>query len=119
MQCPFPQPHIHMNVDFNNVRKQAVYSLDRLTTKLNASKLKESQWAKPNDVHHNQEIDISGYLLIDAETIQDDMDNLRMLIGTIASCFMKDDPEVIDVYKEIYPEGSGKSMVCFNDEDES
>jgi len=36
-----------MNVDFNNLRKQAAYSLDILTKKLNGAILKESQYAKP------------------------------------------------------------------------
>lgn len=37
-----------MNVDFNNVRKQACYSYDSLVEKLNRAILKDDQWPKPD-----------------------------------------------------------------------
>jgi hypothetical protein len=109
-----------MNVDFNNLRRQACHAYDRLAEKLNDSILKgDPQYAKPNAVHHGQDIDISGHVLIDAEDIQKEMDDLRMLIGSIAGTFEEDNPNFKDIYDEVYPlNDESKRMVSFNDEEE-
>lgn len=109
-----------MNVDFNNLRRQACNAYDRLAKKLNDSILKgEPQYAKPNAVHHGQDIDITGHILIDAEDIQKEMDDLRMMIGSIAATYETDNSNFKDIYDEVYPESDeNKRMVCFNDEED-
>jgi len=108
-----------MKVNFNNVRKQALYRYDDLATKLNAAIIKDDeQWARPNDIHHGHSINLKGYVCIDAEDLDELMNDLRMLIGTIASCHVTDDPECTDVFSEVYPENTDKAMVCFNPESE-
>jgi hypothetical protein len=108
-----------MKVNFNNVRKQALYRYDDLATRLNAAIIKDDeQWARPNDIHHGQSINLKGYVCIDAEDLDEVMNDLRMLLGTIASCYLEGDEDHKDVFSEVYPEGTEKAMVCFNPEDE-
>lgn len=105
-----------MKVNFNNVRKQALYRYDELARKLNYAIIKDDDnYAKPNG--WDREININGYVLIDSEELDDVMNSLRMLLGTIASCYDEGNEEMIDIFSEVYPEGSDKEMVCFNPEE--
>jgi hypothetical protein len=106
-----------MNVDFNNLRKQALLSYDSLVEKLNRAILKESQYAQPNDVHHGQDIDIKGFVLIDAESIQKDLDSLRSLLASIALTYDPSDDNFREVYTEVYP-GEDEIMMSFNENNE-
>ncbi len=108
-----------MKINFNNVRKQANYRYDSLVKTLNDAILKTDQWAKPNDVYHGQEINIKGYVLVDAEAIQKDMDDLRMLIGTIASVYEEGSEEFENVYDKVFPEDKEERMQFFNKEVEA
>jgi len=98
-----------MNVNFNNLRKQALNSYDSLAKKLNESKLKQRTFVPDEDK--------SGNILLDANDIQKDMDNLRMLIGSIAMVYEPGDENFKDVFEEVYPNDED-SMVCFNSENE-
>ncbi len=102
-----------MNVDFNNLRKQAAYSLDDLINKLNGAILKDSQYAKPNDVWHNQEVDIKGYVLIDKDDIQRVLDNLRSEVASICFTYEKDNEGFKDVFGEVEENGG---LGWFNEE---
>jgi hypothetical protein len=107
-----------MTINFNNVRKCALYRYDDLVNKLNSAIIKnEDQYSIPNDVNHGQQINLKGYVCIDAEDIEEVLSDLRMLIGTIASCFEEGDEECKDVFSEVYPESSDKVMAIFNDTD--
>jgi len=104
-----------MNVDFNNLRKQLAYSCDDLIKKLNGAILKDSQYAVPNDVYHKQEIDIKGYVLIDAEDIQKIIDNLRSQVACICYTYRKDDEDFKDVFGEVEQNGG---LSWFNEDSE-
>lgn len=88
-----------ITVNFNNIRKQALYRYDGLVEKLNDS------------------VDKDGKISIYTEEIQEEMDDLRMLIGTIACCSYENDDEFKDVFSEVYP-NNGDCMKVFNDRDE-
>lgn len=103
-----------MKVDFNNLRKKAIYACDALTDKLNNAILKHDEYAKPNSVYHDQQVNIKGYVLIDTEEIQNEMDELRDLIGAIGMVHEEGNKEFVNVFEEKYAKGSMKS---FNDED--
>lgn len=106
-----------MKVNFNNVRKQSLYRYDELAKRLNSAIIKnDDQWAQPNDIYHGP-INIKGYVCIDAEDLDEIMNDLRMLLGTIASCYFEGDDDHKDVFSEVYPEGTDKAMVCFNPEE--
>ena len=45
------------------------------------------------------------------------MDDLRMLIGTMACCSYENDDEFKDVFSEVYP-NDGDCMKVFNNRDE-
>ena len=83
-----------MEVNFNNLRKKTCIAFDRLTRKLNSS------------------INDNGDVEIPAEQIQAQMDELKQFIGSIAMCYNPNDPEMKDVFEEIYP--GDKSMLDFN-----
>lgn len=85
-----------MKVDFNNLRKKACFAYDRLAKKLNKA------------------IGADGEIIIDPEDIQEEMDDLRQLIASIASCYFEGSDEVKDVYEEAY--AGDESMVDFNPE---
>ncbi len=109
-----------MTIDFNNCRKQLLYAFEELTEKLNdAVVTREDQYALPNAFRHNQETNLKGYVLIDADDIQSQMDELRSIIYSISATHMKDKPELMsDVYIQVYPENSDKEMPWFNDKKE-
>lgn len=75
-----------MRVDFNNVRKQACFSYDRLAKKLNK-----------NIDTEKEEINI------DVEEIQEEMDNLRSLIMTIACIYKEGDADFVDLSEDVDP----------------
>lgn len=107
-----------MNVNFNNVRKRALYLHDDLVKKLNRAIIRHDEsWAKPNDVRHGQDVNLKGYVVIDADDIQETLNDLRMMIGTIASCYEPDDDAFKDVFSEVYPVGSDEAMESFNYEE--
>lgn len=85
-----------MEIDFNNVRRQACIAYDELVNELNAAKEHE------------------GYMLIDPNDIQERLDDLRGTIGAIAMSYEEGDPDVKDVYHELYPQSEGKSMQTFD-----
>lgn len=103
---------IAMNVDFNNLRKQAAYSLDRLTRKLNDAIILNNQYAVPNGTFHGQEMNIKGYVLIDADDIQKTMDNLRGEIAAICYTYEKDNKDFKDVFDEVEENGG---LAWFNE----
>lgn len=103
-----------MTVNYNNLRKQAIYAYDSLVEKLNNSIIKKTQHAEPNDEGHTN---IKGYVLINANDIQKDMDNLRRMIGAIAMTSVEGEEDFKDVYQEVFPK-EDQSMKTFNDEDE-
>ena len=87
-----------MKVNFNNLRKQAIYSHDRLVQKLNSA---------------NE----NGTITIDAETIQREMDDLRSMIGSIAMTYEDNNEDFKDVYSEVFPEDKDERMKSFNDQE--
>lgn len=50
--------------------------------------------------------------MIACDEIQREMDDLKQLIGSIAMCYNENDPDMKDVFEEIYPDQ--KTMVDFN-----
>ena len=91
-----------ITVNVNGLRKKAMFTLDRLTVSLNRS-LVESQ-KEYND----------NLIRIDAVDIQREMDDLRMLIGSIGSLSIEGSDDFKDVFSEAYQGDS--SMVAFNEE---
>lgn len=81
-----------MEVNFNNLRKQTCIAYDKLCSKLNA------------------EINEDGNIEISARDIQSAMDDLRMTIGSIAFCYEENNPEMIDVWTDLYGEGGMQSF---------
>jgi hypothetical protein len=105
-----------MKIDFNNVRAQACFAYDRLTKILNHRIIKQDDcWCRPNDVSHGHDINIKGYVVVDAEDIQECMDDLRRLIGAIAMTYEPDEPDFADVFEKEYPEP--KTMEQFNEQE--
>ena len=90
-----------MEVNFNNLRKKTCYAYDRLANKLNNA-IKE----------YEKEYSEKGTLMIDCDEIQREMDELKQLIGSMAMCYNENDPDMKDVFEEIYPDE--KTMVDFN-----
>lgn len=110
-----------MNIDFNNVRKQAMFAYEELCEKLNDSIIKnDDQHGEPNALrgYPNNYVSLKGYVLIDAEDIQKQMDSLRSMIGAIAMTHEEGSEEFKDVYEEEYPLESDKRLPSFNDDNE-
>lgn len=106
-----------MKVNFNNLRKQAMFSYERLCDKLNYAIIKnDDQYAEPNGM--DRSVNLKGYVLVDAEEIQKDMESLRSLIGSIAMTYEEGNEDFKDVYEEAFPEKEEKRLPYFNDEKE-
>jgi len=102
-----------MTVNYNNVRKQTIFAYEELVKKLNNSIVKDKQYADVDGEH----CCIKGFVLIDANDIQKQMDTLRQMIGVIAMTSIDGDEEFKDVYDEVFPNES-QSMKRFNDEEQ-
>ncbi|MBB2148798.1 hypothetical protein [Pedobacter gandavensis] len=92
-----------ITVNINNLRKKAMMSFDRLTITLNQSIAESEKEYGDNMVR------------VDPDDIQTEMDDLRMLIGSIGGLCIEGDNDFKDVFSEAYP--SESSMVCFNEEE--
>ena len=100
-----------MKVNFNNLRAQAAYALDRLTKTLNESVEEETIYH-----HRNDSSWITGDMILDAEDIQKDMDDLRSLILTINSVFEEGNEEFKSMLDHIESTGG---LAHFNHQEES
>ena len=102
-----------MEVNFNNLRKQAVFGYDNLCQKLNNARCKEGgDW-----VENYGTLNV-GDIVIDPDDLQKEMDNLRMLIGSIAMVYEPGDEKFANVYDEIFPENEKTRMHSFNPDSE-
>lgn len=81
-----------MNVNFNNLRKQALYSYDALTKVL------------------NENIE-DGSIRIDVEDIRKEMDDLRMQLFGIACTYIDGDDDFKDISEEV------GEIASFNEEE--
>jgi hypothetical protein len=80
-----------MDVDFNNVRIQAMHAYNRLVKTLNSG------------------IELPKVKVF-VEDIEEDLNDLRQLIGVMACTFKKDDPD----FKMVYTDDI--TLLCFNEE---
>lgn len=103
-----------MKVNFNNLRKQAINRYNQLCVKLDSAIRKEKDEKEFLDGYGWIQ---KGTIVIDADDIQSEMDDLRMLIGSIGMVYEDERKDFKDVYSEIYPEGSEKNMESFNEEE--
>lgn len=104
-----------MTVNFNNVRKNAIFAYDKLVEKLNYSIIKnKEQYAEPNGEDH---CNLKGYVLINAKEIEDEISSLRQTIGVMAMTSIEGNEEFKDVYEEVFP-NEDQRMKLFNQEEE-
>jgi hypothetical protein len=88
-----------MKINFNNARRNACRTHDRLVKLLNAS------------------ID-DGQVIIDVDLLEDVMNDLRMYIGSIAGTSVDGNEDFKDVFEELYPAENNGHMEFFNPESE-
>lgn len=88
-----------MKVDFNSLRIRALKAHDRLVETLN-----------------EHLTDSGATVVVDADQIESDLNDLRELLCTLASTYEEGKPEFADVFSQHYPEGKG--MAVFNPEPE-
>lgn len=91
-----------MKINFNNVRKQACYAYDRLVDTLNENRDEEDK----------------NTIVIDADDLYDVMNDLRMMIGSIAMTYEEDNAEFMDMYEEIYPEPKAMAILKTSEDDD-
>lgn len=84
-----------MKVDFNSLRIRALKAHDRLVETLN-----------------EHLTDSGDTVVVDADQIESDLNDLRQYLGSIASVYEEGKPEFADVFSQHYPEGKG--MAVFN-----
>lgn len=92
-----------MNVDFNNLRLQAMISYDKLAEILNV--------AVDEDNPNGQ----SEVMIVEIQDIQEHMDDLKQYIGAIGMIVDSRCPELIDVYAKEYTAKNTK-MIDYNPE---
>lgn len=103
-----------MKVNFNNLRKQTAYSLDRVIKILNDGILPEKEYAS-----HKQEDGKfkhwEGDVLINAEELQKHIDELRSNVWVLLCCYEEGNPDYQCVYEEVEKTGG---LARFNDNEE-
>lgn len=90
-----------ITVNFNNLRRRAVNQSEDLIKTLSKSIIKEDQWAKPNALSYNQNMNIKGYVLIDASELEDKLNNLLSSVRSIACVYEKENEDFADLSEEI------------------
>ncbi len=102
-----------MDVDFNNLRKQTAYSLDRVIKTLNRGILPEKDWSshKQEDGTYKQ---WEGDILVSSRELQESIDDLRQNVWILLCCQNKEDPDFQCVYEEVEKSGG---IERFNDGD--
>jgi hypothetical protein len=102
-----------MTVDFNNLRKQTAYSLDRVIKILNAGILPEKEFA--SHTLEGKTKNWEGNVLVDAEDLQRQIDDLRQNVGFLLCVFEKGNPDFKEVWQEVEDSGG---IAWFNSDDE-
>lgn len=103
-----------MKVNFNNLRRQAVIAHNKLVMKLNEAKCPDKavgDWI--DDYGQLRE----NTIIIEADELEDVMNDLRQMIGGVAMTYKEGDEDFKDIYAEMYPEVSGKAMAIFYPEE--
>lgn len=109
-----------MEVDMNNLRKQAVNAYERLAKKLNSSiRSKDGpyEFVMPNYDASNTGTKYWPHISIRASDIKEEMEDLRRTIGFIALVHDPENPAIKDVFSEMFPE-SHDGMTVFNPEED-
>ncbi len=98
-----------MEVNFNNMRKQAVYAMDDLIKRLNESINRDDEYATVNGRHQT----VKDHVVVDVEDIQKSVDELRSLIMTMTCIYEPGDDNFKNLYDEVIANGG---CARFNDE---
>ncbi len=102
-----------MDVDFNNLRKQTAYSLDRVIKKLNNGILPEKTFSS-HEINGKWK-QFEGDVLISKDDIQTSIDELRRDVWFLLCVFDKDNPDFQCVFEDVEKSGG---IARFNDTDE-
>jgi hypothetical protein len=100
-----------MDVNINNLRKQAAYSLDKVIKTLNNGILPEKTFSS-HDVDGKSK-QFEGDVLINKNDIQKNIDELRSNIWVLLCVYDDKDPDFKCVYEEV--ENSG-GIARFNED---
>lgn len=103
-----------MKVDFNNLRMQTAFSLDRVIKILNEGILPEKEFASHRQpdgkVKHWQ-----GDVLVSADDLQKHIDELRSNVWVLLCVFEEGNPDCKTVFEEVEQSGG---LARFNDKDD-
>lgn len=93
-----------MKVDFNNLRLQTAYSLDRVIKTLNAGIMPASDWSS-HKMPDGKYKEWNGNVLVDADDLQKSIDELRQNIGVLLCCYEPDNPDYRMLRDEVEQSG--------------
>jgi len=96
-------------LNFNGIRKQAILIYEDLVDILNSSIIREQDKIYIN----GHPIGQKKYVLVEVDKITTSLNSLNFLLGVIALAKLDGNEEISDVYSEMFPDGSGKSIKCF------
>lgn len=103
-------PHESPGVEFNNLREQIAYSLDRIIKTLNAGILEGVEYG---DSLAGESVE--GDLLVYKEDLDNDINELRTDVLFLISCFDKRNPNFQPVYEQVKKSGG---IAKFNESEE-
>lgn len=90
-----------MNVDLNNLRKQAAFTLDDIIKTLNDGILPEGE-----TVYHGEKKRWKGgNMIVSTEDLQKDLQYLRQLIYSLLCCYEEDNPLFQTVFEDVENNG--------------
>ena len=93
-----------MDIDFNNLRAETAYSLNRLINTLNKGRLFHNQHAYQWDNSGAGKM-FSGDVLVRANDIARDLIELRSQVMALLSCYHPTDPDIVDVWLQVEKAG--------------
>ena len=108
-----------MEIDFNNIRKEAIMAYERLVKKLNSSIQTmdgPDEFIMPNYNPQQAEKLFYPNIAIRVSDIKKDMDDLRRTIGLIGLTHDEKHPEIKDVFSEVFP-GKWDTMTHFESQE--
>jgi hypothetical protein len=93
-----------MGVDFNNLKKQIAYSLDRVIKTLNNGIMPETEYCI-HEISDGEMKHWEGDVLVDKTEIQRDIDELRDDVVVLICTYEKNNPNHQLVYDEVKASG--------------
>lgn len=104
-----------MEVDYNNLRKQIAYSLDRVIKTLNDGIMPENEYVS-HRTKHDTINHFEGDVLVSTKDLQKHINSLRTNVWVLLCCMEEGNPDNQPVFQEVIDSGGLANFNNIDDE---